>query len=262
MQFSFGMDEVKKWAEFSCDYNPIHFNLEDAKRAGLDALILHGMLALLPVKQAVSKEYFQQNGVDVGWMKFRALFRNPIPHDRLVRLGTKTADGGLNFRIAASGSEREHFRGVYIPVGDPTPQFANGVAKIKFSTIQSCKNQCRFAEYYPNVQESWIELDAIIFSEFIRSKIQVFKEMSQMHGENAGDKVLFQTSHSVIFDSGFFADASLAPLDLDQVVYGITEPEMISSDGQLIGTVSLPVMAGHKLVMLLEIGLIAKNYRS
>lgn len=259
MQFSFGMDEVKKWAKFSCDYNPIHFNLEDAKRAGLDALILHGMLALLPVKQAVSKEYLQQNDFDAGWMKFRALFRNPIPHDCMVRLWTKTVDGGLNFRISEPESEREHFRGAYIPVGDPTPQFANDVAKIKFSTIPDGKNQCRFAEYYPNVQERWIELDAVIFSEFIRSEIQVFKEMSQMHGKNASKNVLFQTSHSVTFDTGFFADESLASLDFEQVTYGITEPEMISSDDQLIGTVSLLVMAGHRLVMLLEIGLIAKK---
>ncbi len=258
MQYSFGLSEVEKWAKFSGDYNPIHFNLEEAKNAGLNGLILHGMLALMPVKQAVSKDYIQENPGDVGWMKFRALFRNPIAHDGLVSLGTKPWDNGLTFRICAYESKHEHFRGAFTPVEDPTPQVANSGVEVNYSTILCSENLGCFSEYYPGIKERWIELDAIIFSEFIRSKMKVVEDMTQLYGANKGKRSLFQISHSVIFDKSYFSNAQPDESDWRQISYGITVPEMIISDDQLIGTVSLPVMTGGRLVMLLEIGLIAK----
>lgn len=260
MKLSFGLAEVEKWAKFSGDYNPIHFDLEEAKNAGLNSLILHGMLALMPVKEALSKEYSQQSLGYEGWMQFRALFRNPISHDGLVSVRTKPTDNGLAFRICASESKHEHFRGVFILVDDPTPQITSRRVDFNRSTIRCAENLSRFSEYYPRVKERWIELDAIIFSEFIRSKMKVIEDLTKLHGSKERQKTLFQISHSVVFDNGYFLNSYSVVSDWRKISYGITVPEIISSDDQLIGTVSLPVMDGDRLVMLLEIGLIAKFY--
>src|SRR6185312_6718807 len=55
MHLCFAPDSIERWASFSCDYNPIHFDLAAAKRAGSEQLIVHGMLAVLPVKEALSQ---------------------------------------------------------------------------------------------------------------------------------------------------------------------------------------------------------------
>ena len=54
-RMTFGLPEVQEWARFSDDFNPIHFDSQYAKGAGLDGLVVHGMLALLPVKSALTE---------------------------------------------------------------------------------------------------------------------------------------------------------------------------------------------------------------
>jgi hypothetical protein len=255
MQFSFDMPEVEKWAEFSSDYNPIHFDIERARVAGLDALILHGMLALLPVKQSVCGQTPAQ-----GWMKFRALFRNPIPHGRMIALDARPSKAGLNFRVSALADQYEHFRGAYVQADNPASEL-NGV-DMEFETALKHEQARRFFEYYPHIEERWIALDAVIFSEFMRTKLSIIEDMAQVHmmrldGNARTNKVVVQLSHTVTFDSDFFKDA-LDEAAWDKISYALTLPKMVASANQLAGTVSLPVMSGGRLVMLMEIGLVSK----
>jgi hypothetical protein len=262
-KFSFGISSVEEWAQFSSDYNPIHFNLEYATASGLDGLIVHGMLALLPVKQAVSCEYVQQNGEAVGWMKFRALFRNPIPHDELIILVTKPSDAGLSFRLCAAESKHEHFRGTYNHIEVPTAQIANNGDALQFRTRLAADHARRFTEFYPKYQERWIALDATIFSEFIKTKLTIIEDMVNvhmvnMHNANAGKRLLLQVSHTVIFDSRYFDARTSGHFDCNKITYGLSMPEIITSNDRLIGTVTLSVIACQQIVMVIEIGLIAK----
>ena len=43
--------DANRWAEFSGDYNPIHFDLEQARLRG-EGLRVHGMRALLEIGRA------------------------------------------------------------------------------------------------------------------------------------------------------------------------------------------------------------------
>lgn len=256
MEFSFDMPEVEKWAQFSSDRNPIHFDIARARMAGLDALILHGMLALMPVKQSVSHTIAAS-----GWMKFRALFRNPIPHGRAITLSTTPAGAGLRFRVCAAADQFEHFRGAYAPADDPSPELVG--EKMEFKTPLNHTKALRFAQFYPDVQERWIALDAIIFSEFMRSKLHIVEDMAQvsmmrLHGDVPSTKVVVQLSHTVTFDAAFFDDELTSAAAWDKLSYALSMPEMVASGNQLGGTVSLPVMSGGRLVMLLEIGLVSK----
>ncbi len=47
------LSDAQQWAMFSGDNNPIHFSLEAARAIGGSQLSVHGMRALLDVKQAV-----------------------------------------------------------------------------------------------------------------------------------------------------------------------------------------------------------------
>jgi acyl dehydratase len=47
---AFGLSDIARWADFSGDYNAIHFDRASALKAGLEGLVVHGMLVLLTVR--------------------------------------------------------------------------------------------------------------------------------------------------------------------------------------------------------------------
>jgi len=126
LTLGFDMLDVERWAQFSGDRNPIHFDLAHARAAGVDALIVHGMLAMMPMKQALS-----QAKPPAGWTKFRALLRKPVAHGQNVVFDTKPAGAGLAFRLHDASGQVEHFRGTYGRVDDPSSQLQGGVARAR-----------------------------------------------------------------------------------------------------------------------------------
>jgi len=253
--FAFGMPEVEQWAQFSSDRNPIHFDLARARVAGLDALIVHGMLALMPVKQSVARM-----APATGWTKFRALFRHPIPHGRAIALDAAPGGAGLRFRVCAAVDQFEHFRGTYGPADDPTPALDG--EQVSFETPLDYTMAERFAACYPAVREAWIALDAVVFSEFMRTRLHIVEDLAQAallrrHGAAPASKVVVQLSHTVTFDAAFFG-ALAGPAAWDALRYAMCMPELVASEQQLSGTVLLPVMSEGRLVMLMEVGLVSK----
>ena len=258
MQFSFDMPAVEKWAQFSSDRNPIHFDIARSRMAGLDALIVHGMLALMPVKRALAQSLTHPEGGS-GWMKFRALFRHPIPHGRVITLDTRASGSGATYRVCAGACE--HFRGGYGPTSDPALELRTDA--IEFDTPLNHTKALRFRQFYPDVQERWIALDAIVFSEFMRSKLHIVEDLAQasmmrLHGDVPATRVVVQLSHTVAFDAGFFEQHLCSAAVWDTLRYALSMPDMVAGGNQLGGTVALPVMAGDRLVMLMEIGLVSK----
>lgn len=254
LTLSFGMPAVEQWAQFSSDRNPIHFDLAHARAAGLDALIVHGMLAMMPMKEGAAQAVAPD-----GWMKFRTLLRNPIAHDRDVVFTTKPAAGGIAFRLHDTTGKTEHFRGTYGRVGDPSGQLhgdtprGKPLARVRLD---------RFFATYPHVRERWIALDAVVFSEFMRTRLHVLEQLADAHmlrlsGGAPASRVVVQSSHTVTFDAAFFE----APADADQwnnLTHALLTPELLASGNQIGGVVALPVLCAGRLVMLVEVGLVAR----
>ncbi|TXI92570.1 MAG: hypothetical protein E6Q34_06370 [Burkholderiaceae bacterium] len=282
MEYAFDMPDVQKWAEFSGDYNPIHFNLDDARLAGMDELILHGMLALMPVKQALSHALGQTlrsptshsgahansenleidpSNSDAVWTKFRALFRHPIPHGRSIALQHRPAHTGLNFKVCHVSSDDEHFRGSMASTESPADQYR--AVEYEFHTALDAQAADKFYEFYPGVKHAWIALDAIVFADFMQSKLQILEDISEvkmyeLHGPKKRNKVVVQLSHTVSFDANFFCDDQGQEIDWKAFSYSMSLPSMVASEHQLAGTVLLPVVYRNQLVMMIEIGLVSK----
>lgn len=254
LTLSFGMPAVEQWAQFSSDRNPIHFDLAHARAAGLDALIVHGMLAMMPMQEASAQAVAPD-----GWMKFRTLLRNPIAHDRDVVFTTKPAAGGIAFRLNDTAGKLEHFRGTYGRVGDPSGQLQGDTPRGK---PLARAHLDRFFATYPHVRERWIALDAVVFSEFMRRRLHVLERLADAHmlrlsGGAPASRVVVQSSHTVTFDAAFFE----APADADQwnnLAHALLTPELLASGNQIGGVVALPVLCAGRLVMLVEVGLVAR----
>lgn len=58
------LNDANHWASFSNDNNPIHFNLSAAKKIGLTGLAVHGMRALLDIKQLLTEKKCSDVQVD------------------------------------------------------------------------------------------------------------------------------------------------------------------------------------------------------
>jgi len=254
LTLSFDMPAVEQWAQFSSDRNPIHFDLAHARAAGLDALIVHGMLAMMPMKEAVAQAVAPN-----GWMKFRTLLRNPIAHDRDVVFTTKPAADGVAFRLHDAAGKTEYFRGTYGRVGDPSGQLQGDTPRGKPLPRAHLD---RFFATYPHVRERWIAVDAVVFSEFMRSRLHVLERLAHAHmmrlsGGASASRVVVQSSHTVTFDAAFFGLPPAAD-HWDQLHHALLTPELLASGNQVGGVVALPVLCAGRLVMLVEVGMVAR----
>ncbi len=72
-------EQLRRYAEASGDYNPIHLDEQAARRVGLDGVIAHGMLSMAFLGQFVNQQIAGIPGARM--VQFRVRFMN------MVRLG-------------------------------------------------------------------------------------------------------------------------------------------------------------------------------
>lgn len=84
-------EQLRRYAEASGDYNPIHLDEQAAQQVGLDSVIAHGMLSMAFLGQFVNQQLANIPGARIEHLKVR--FHN------MVRLGeTLTCQGKVKSR--------------------------------------------------------------------------------------------------------------------------------------------------------------------
>jgi acyl dehydratase len=84
-------EQLRRYAEASGDYNPIHLDERAAQQVGLDGVIAHGMLSMAFLGQFVNQQIAGIPGARIEHLKVR--FHN------MVRLGdTLACQGKVNAR--------------------------------------------------------------------------------------------------------------------------------------------------------------------
>src|SRR5207248_6767802 len=72
-------EQLRRYAEASGDYNPIHLNEEAAHRVGLDSVIAHGMLSMAFLGQFIEQQITRSPQARIENLKVRYM--------AMVRLG-------------------------------------------------------------------------------------------------------------------------------------------------------------------------------
>lgn len=262
---SFDLDDVRQWAEFSSDFNPIHFDRDSANTAGLKDLVVHGMLVLLPIKRALAQRAREERLVVPGWMRFNALFRHPVAHNESTLLTMRPGRrGGLDFRLDGAREDAERFRGSLVPVDDPVRAVALNAAERGPTRALQCDDSARFARSYPDIDEGWLALDAIVFSDFMRTRLDEVARGAQEHlatmaqARGATGLLFVQASHTVFFDANALAAPGPLPMPCEQLVCSMSAPDVIVNADKVIGSVALCVRHAGRCVMRMEIGLLAR----
>ena len=88
-------DQLKRYAEASGDFNPIHLDEEAAHRVGLDSVIAHGMLSMAFLGQFLQQQIAGTDGARIADLRVRYV--------SMVRLGDTLTCQGLVKNISVAG---------------------------------------------------------------------------------------------------------------------------------------------------------------
>src|SRR5947209_6693625 len=91
-------EQLRRYAEASGDYNPIHLDEEAAHRVGLDSVIAHGMLSMAFLGQFVTQQIADTPGALLTHLRVRFI--------NMVRLGdTLTCHGVVKSSATDEGQK-------------------------------------------------------------------------------------------------------------------------------------------------------------
>jgi len=160
-------DDAWRWAAFSGDHNPIHFNKQWVRERGGERLSVHGMRALLDVKQSISHEINP-----IPFVKCTVRLRQPLWCDQPYQLlPSKTKNNAAS--VVSAENEHTCFTCQLTPVEQLPPASASSVYTL--STQEHTRLQQAFAPLLPHVQE-WHFLDALLFRHLLHDRALLRQE--------------------------------------------------------------------------------------
>lgn len=258
MELAFEKSDIVRWARFSGDYNPIHFDRDAALRAGSPEIIVHGMLAVLPIKAALSREA-KKVICPSDWWKFTSRFKRPVPMTQklFLTLGLKGQGNGYSF----GGGATPYILGAMTQSSEPQCP-GGGWHESQMSSLELGKRISEFSTAFPEVSEFWVVLDSIIFSHFLNSMLAaIIRDCSLQLDVSCGlsglgETLVMQTRHAVTFNSSRLAGSSDHPLTCHACL-----GEILTLPNGVAGTVVVSSFVGAHLIMSMEIGLMMTQAR-
>jgi hypothetical protein len=261
MRLSFSGDDIEKWARFSYDRNPIHFDREAARRLNADDVVVHGMLALLPVKQELCR--LSEPG-ETNWSGFKALLKAPVLRDTVIALRVKDQTPRLRFRLESYPPNSEHMIGNMRLVA--VPQWQSRAPVQMIHEAQVSERLQVFREAFGDDYSAWVQLDALVFGHFIRhhigdvvNKLEIGATPSdaKYQIEDFPEHLLVQISHETVFH-----DALRSPKHLERlpaVQYQVDNLNLTRDANTAFGTLQLGITLQSQHVMTIVLGLLIKK---
>ncbi len=265
MSVRFHADDLKKWAAFSGDYNPIHFEREAAARLGLEDVVVHGMLAMLPLKTGldnVSAEHYPQGA------RWSASLLNPVPlaAPSQAKVDDSGAGGKAAFSLSSGAGDTRFIKGAFLPAvfDDLVPAQKGDVA---FVPAEEADEKAReFRADYPQASRLWVFLDALVFCLYVkRNSANVFSVELKEYLARAGggrdialaDLLVVHATHTVTISPALLHRPLAGPLP--RLEYGVRGKDTIQNAGALFGVVEFVVYLDGAPSLIVEMGLMAKS---
>lgn len=195
--------DARRWAAFSGDYNPVHFDEAWVKAQGGDGLSVHGMRALLDVKR-----YISPPADSMPYLKCTVRLRRPLWRDTAYTLMREA-----NKRIAAS--VRDPAANETCLSCQLTPEYdlpltrRESVHRLDAQTMAGLHRS--FSPLLAEAQQ-WHFLDALLFRHLLQDDALLRQESiaAMLPGTSSLDALfsrfpVVQTHQEVIFDSRLLA---------------------------------------------------------
>lgn len=147
--------DLEKWARFSNDYNPIHFDKNFAKKFGLDDVVVHGMLGINHIFRSV-----ETNDVDES-LSIKCVLKKPLPVNSDIKL--EKLDGKVRLVDNKSGNM------LFMANVSYSGKWDNKKFYPELYEISNINDKLHeLMRLYPE-KKIWILINSIVFSEYIAS---------------------------------------------------------------------------------------------
>ncbi len=259
----FEKDELEAWADYSGDYNPIHFDEQIADKAiGMGGVVIHGMLAMLHVKSSHSS----MDWAEKDWIEWRAQLRSAMPLNTEYQLESRVVspESEIRFKLKSVQAEQVKINGqCRITDFDTDPYLDRDRLSIPAQAAREALEKFRIQ--FPEMSAAWIAIDAMIFSHYINKHAdEVFQGISARYRDTQNSPipaleniVTMQTHHNDIFRSTLLHDGDFSNLESFEYSYYITD-ELFTKDSVFL-IVELPVWINSSLSQVVQIGLMARH---
>lgn len=164
MQLTYTQGDAERWAAFSGDYNPIHFDAAAAKSLGMAGLCVHGMRAMLDVKSALSLK-INESALLSDCLLFNCRLRNPVLCEQSYQLTVSERRGATGVQVHG---ELGHIHNPEADVSsklsevDPQPLVTCSQSNVTHGVaLDTHYNQFKAVEKHP--VPLWSFYDALLF---------------------------------------------------------------------------------------------------
>jgi hypothetical protein len=272
----YGSDDIAAWAEFSGDFNPVHFDPGVAARLGMPEVPVHGMRVMLDVKSALYRKAGEKLAAKHESMLFKATLRAPVLRDRPYQLHIDPGANRLKFLVADETSGETCINGylrtvsaIEGGVGGANAQ-SPGTALPFTLDKEGLAQQIRdFTALADPAQPAWMLLDALLFRHLLLHESRLFGDVARVFGVDGvhsasdlmRDVAVLQTHHETLmppFMKSLTLEALLTEIGADGLRFEIEAPVMTgdASSGLAI-TGSLVARADVAPLTRTSIGLLA-----
>ncbi len=259
----FNKEEIKSWADFSGDYNPIHFDDSIAEAAiGSGGIVMPGMLAMIPMKASHSAMSWESG----GWIQWKAMLRQAMPLHAGYRLESRVVEANrqIRFKLVDNEDAQVKISGQCAVMDFNTTPY-DDYRRITIPTEEVHRELEGFASRFPDTPGGWVAIDALIFSRYIRHHAdEVFQEAVAHYTESETpglpppeNIVAMQTHHHDIFSGSLLQN--LKSSEINKFEYSYRKSEEILTRNSVFLMIEIPVWINDNLVQVVEIGLMARS---
>ncbi|QBR71161.1 hypothetical protein CU048_07550 [Beijerinckiaceae bacterium] len=265
MNIQFGAADLEKWAAFSGDYNPIHFEAAAAARLGLKEVVVHGMLAMLPLKATMEEVAAKDYPDGARWT---ASLLNPVPLSAPSRttLDVGKTQGKSTFTLSNERGDLKFIKGLYSRENFDRCLPDERGTLVRVPADEIAEKVLEFQDHYPYISRLWVFLDALIFYLYVKRNSQnVFaaeikdylSRIADPEDASNANFLVVHATHTVMI-SPTLLHAPLTGL-LPRFGYSVRGKDMIHNLNTLYGIVEITIWLDDVPGLIVEMGLMAKK---
>ena len=256
MILNFNKKSLEEWAG---DFNPIHFDENKARLIGLDNLAVHGMLAMLPLKQYTADSFIKGQSDGFVW---RSSLRYPLDIDKDYQLLLKNSENKISFTLHDMELAKKYFIGSM-----HKSTFNEEIQQFNFSDTQIFsidpdlikEKQQEFKATFANVSLLWIFFDALLFSLFISKHatelcVQKFKEFMGNQKQFIGDNVLFLHTNHQVYVSPQISQLNIGKV-LENIKYGVMINDTTNYKDSLLINIVIPIWVKEEVSIIITMNI-------
>lgn len=215
-------EDALRWAIFSGDHNPIHFEREAAKSAGAADVTVHGMRAMWDLKQRMAQLW---QDATVSDLHCGVRLRQPLLVDTPYALTSVSDTKGIRGEICHLPTGQCCFSGRLEGKANPFSVAADKLIR-QLNTEEAMS--------YPLSRRDWCYLDALLFKLIVdapESMDVVHHVLPELNAQTLGEVFLqlpvVQTHHDIWLEHDLLVSS-----ELPSVLYGAPLPSLVMGDRQ------------------------------